>query len=312
MSDFLVEAFDSAIADVESGATPEVDSISKNATIHWGDDADKLVSDETDETSDLTLDDADDEIDDGLDTTTDEVDDATDETVFDFDSVKDKPVKITVNGETFEVPLAELRNGYMRQSDYTRKTQQVAADMDVIQWARTMQNAFRDDPAGSIRYLQEQFGLLDDGADPYEDLDPEIRPIVDELRATKSQLAEMKAWQASQEQAAIQASVQAELAQVQAKYTDFDPKQVLPIAIENGLTMEKAYKLWKVDHQESADQARAAAEAKAEEAATKREQARQAGRKVSKGRSLQASPDDSWKSLDSFEDMFSYELESRK
>ncbi len=311
MSDFLVEAFDTAIADVESGATPEVDSLGNNATIHWGDDAETLVSDETDETLDDDSEVDDDETDDGLDT--DDESDATDETVFDFDSVKDKPVKITVGGETFEVPLAELRNGYMRQSDYTRKTQQVAADMEVIQWARTMQEAFRSDPAGSIRYLQEQFGLVDDGADPYEDLDPEIRPIVDELRATKSQLAEMKAWQASQEQAAIQASVQAELAQVQAKYSDFDPQVVLPIAIENGLTMEKAYKLWKVDHMETAERARAEAEAKAEEAAAKRDKARQAGRKVSKGgTNVAASPDDSWKNLNSFEDMFSHELESRK
>lgn len=33
--------------------------------------------------------------------------------------------EVTVNGETSEVTLTELRNGYQRQSDYTRKTQAV-------------------------------------------------------------------------------------------------------------------------------------------------------------------------------------------
>lgn len=38
----------------------------------------------------------------------------------------DPLVKIKVNGEEIEVPLSELKNGYQRQADYTRKTMEVA------------------------------------------------------------------------------------------------------------------------------------------------------------------------------------------
>lgn len=34
----------------------------------------------------------------------------------------------TANGETFEVPVKELQNGYLRQADYTRKAQEVAQE----------------------------------------------------------------------------------------------------------------------------------------------------------------------------------------
>lgn len=43
------------------------------------------------------------------------------------ETTEDDPlVKIKVNGEEIEVPLSELKNGYQRQADYTRKTMEVA------------------------------------------------------------------------------------------------------------------------------------------------------------------------------------------
>lgn len=40
---------------------------------------------------------------------------------------------ITVDGEEYEVNLSELRNGYQRQSDYTRKTSQLAEERRALQ-----------------------------------------------------------------------------------------------------------------------------------------------------------------------------------
>lgn len=305
MSDDLVTMFDEAAAD--GGGEVTEDSLSKNATVHLGDDNE--VSEET--SDDSEVDDTDEDI--GSEDEADLSENDAPEDVFDFDSIKDKTVSVTVNGETFEVPLSELRNGYMRQADYTRKTQQVAADSQVLQWAREMQEAFRVDPAGSIRYLQEQFGLLEKDADPWADVDPDMKPIVDELKRTQQELAQLRQQTQQVQQSRVDAEVQSELESMRSRYQDFDPMVVLPIAIENGLSMEKAYKLWKADKLEEDLRVAESARQKAEAAAAKRQQARNAGKTIAKGSSkAQAESDDSWKQFDSFEDIFAYEVEKTR
>lgn len=309
--DDLLAAYDAAKAD---GGDEATDSLSRNANVYLGDDDSNDVADSVETDSDDTSGDDDSVIESDEDTTTESVDgveDATD-TTFDFDSIKDNTVSVVVNGETFEVPLSELRNGYMRQSDYTRKTQQIAADAQMVQWAREMQEAFRIDPAGSIRQLQEQFNLLQQD-DPFADIDPEMLPIVEELKRTQQELAAFRYRQEQDSYSKVNAEVQSELESMQSKYSDFDPMQVLPIAIENSLSMEKAYKLWKVDQLESEAVAAAAAKAKAEAAAAKREQTRQVSKKISQGSSKVAGEsDDSWKQFDSFADIFAYEVSKTK
>lgn len=305
MPDDLLDIFDSAMQDGDS--QDSVDELSRNANVHMGDEDSTIFDDdggddsEVDEDLDIDSDDGDAEDDDSG------VDDATDE--FDFDSIKDKPIKVTVNGETFEVPLAELRNGYMRQADYTRKTQQIAADADTLRWARDMQEAFRVDPAGSVRYLQEQLGLVDE-TDPFEELDPEIRPLAAELWRTQQEMAELRARTEQFDQERVNASVRAELESMISKYPDFMPENVLPVALEHGLRMEQAYKLWKADQLVAERETQEQARRKAEQAAEKREKARKATRQVSKGSSRVAGESgDSWKQFDSFEDIFAYEFE---
>lgn len=303
MPDDLLDIFETSL--VEGGDQDTVEVLSRNANVHMGDD-DGFSLDESDDDS---------EVDEDLDIDNDETDvdddgevveDATDE--FDFDSIKDKSVEVTVNGETFKVPLTELRNGYMRQADYTRKTQQVAADADTIRWAREMQEAFRVDPAGSIRYLQEQFGYLDE-PDPLADVDPEMQPIVAELWRTQQQLVELQQKQEQLDQERVNNQVRAELDQMKSRYPDFDPLEVLPIAIDNGLTMETAYKIWKADRVEAESETQRVAREKAEKAAVQREKARRAKSQTTRSKGMVAEVDDSWKKFDSFEDIFAYEFE---
>lgn len=303
-TDDLLAMFEETVSD--STGSEDTGELSSNANIYMGDD-DIEVSDA------VEVSDVDSEIDSIEDTDVDDLAESDDDDapadVFDFDSIKDKTISVTVQGETFEVPLSELRNGYMRQADYTRKTQQVAADAKVVQWAHDLQEAFKNDPQGSIRFLQQQFGVLDsDVDDPYEFLDPEFKPIVNELQQTKQQLAELQRQQQQvSEQRAI-AEAQSELEFMKSKYSDFDPMQVLPIAIDNGLPMDMAYKLWKADQLESQSAAEAAAKAKAEKAAASRDKARQVSKTVAKGSNKAASADDSWKQFDSFEEIFAYEV----
>jgi hypothetical protein len=314
MSD-LGDIFDSVITD--GGELPEVPTLPSNANIYMGDadkseTADSDVSDQED--IDLLDDSVSDETDDeaDLDEALDIEDDATiDE--FDFETVKDKPVSVTVNGETFEVPLAELRNGYMRQSDYTRKTQQLAADSEVVRWAKVLQDGFKTDPHGVIQYLAEQYGVgLTNEPDPWQELvenDPSLSPIVDQVRRQEQELANLRREAQTTAQERETAAVRAELNEVQSKYPDFDPQQVIPVALQNGVRLEQAYKLWKADQLLTAQVDAQSAKQKAEEAAQRREKARSAKAKVSQGSSkTKATPGDAVLKFDSFEDILNHEL----
>ena len=312
MSD-LDSIFDSVVTD--GGDQTEVPVLSQNATIHMGDataadDSGELEFDDVELEDDSVSDETDDETD--VDETLDIDDDATiDE--FDFETVKDKLVPVTVNGETFEVPLAELRNGYMRQSDYTRKTQQLAADGEVVRWAKVLQDGFKTDPQGVIQYLASQYGVaLTNEPDPWQELvetDPSLTPLVERVRQQEQELAELRRIAQTTEQDRETAAVRAELNEVQAKYPDFDPAQVIPVALQNGVRLEQAYKLWKADQLLSAKVEDASAKQKAEEAAARREKARAAKAKVSQGASKsKATPDDKALKFDSFEDILNHEL----
>lgn len=311
MSDDLLQAFDAVIA--EGGGTEQTDTISRNANVYMGDDDPKVEEVQTDieDSDESEVVDADSET--NVDDIVADGDDATEG--FDFDSIKDKPVSVTVNGETFEVPLSEMRNGYMRQADYTRKTQSLSEVATLARWAHDMQEALQTNPVGTLKYLQEALGVKADGEvdDPWGDLDPEVQPIVAELQSTRQELQELRARSDMQEQARSQAEARSELEKMTSKYPDFNPQVVLPIAIQEGLSMEKAYKLWKVDQLEHESVAKKAAREKAEAAAVKRDKAREASVKVSKGGSnVAASADDSWKKFNSFEDIFAYEVEKTR
>ena len=305
---------DDIFASVESeGGDPgDISVIGRNATVHMGDDGEagdifdvdgESVSDETgtDDDDDLDIE-SDDESD----------DDATLED-FDFDSVKDKPVSVTVNGETFEVPLAELRNGYMRQADYTRKTQQIAADGEVVRWAKVLQDGFKNDPQAVIGYLADQYGVKPTNEpDPWQELvenDPSLAPLVQRIQQQDVELANLRTQSQTTAQEREAAAVRAELNDVQTKYSDFDPQQVIPIALQNGVRLEQAYKLWKADQMINSQQETVAAQAKAEAAAARREKAKTAKAKVSQGASKsKATSDDGWRKFDSFEDILNHEL----
>jgi hypothetical protein len=312
MSD-LDTIFDSVVTD--GGDQTEDYVVPRNANVYMGDDeaaADDIGGElDFDEVEDDSVsDETDDETD--VDETLDIEDDATiDE--FDFETVKDKPVKVTVNGETFEVPLAELRNGYMRQSDYTRKTQQIAADGEVVRWAKVLQDGFKTNPQGVIQYLAEQYGVaLTNEPDPWQELvetDPSLTPLVDRVRQQEQELAELRQMAQTTAQDRETAAVRAELNEVQAKYPDFDPQQVIPVALQNGVRLEQAYKLWKADQLLVAQADDQSAKAKAAEAAQRREKARAAKAKVSQGASKsKATPGDAALRFDSFEDILNHEL----
>ena len=77
-----------------------------------------------------------------------EVEEESEEEELDEDEVEEEPevYAVKVDGEELEVSLDELVNGYSRQSDYTRKTQELASQRDEMtqlqqQWASEISQA---------------------------------------------------------------------------------------------------------------------------------------------------------------------------
>ena len=58
---------------------------------------------------------------------------------------------VSVDGESQEVSLQELRDGYQRQADYTRKTQELASERKRLQQAEAIASALENDPEATLK-----------------------------------------------------------------------------------------------------------------------------------------------------------------
>lgn len=77
----------------------------------------------------------------------------------DVDSAQGKYVKVTVDGEELNVPLSEALQGYSRQADYTRKTQETARMRQEAEQALAVQQALQANPGLTMQVLANQAGM---------------------------------------------------------------------------------------------------------------------------------------------------------
>ena len=66
-----------------------------------------------------------------------------------LDEVPEEPgdtYLVKIDGEESEVTLKELQDGYQRQADYTRKTQELSAERDRLRHAESIVSALESDP----------------------------------------------------------------------------------------------------------------------------------------------------------------------
>ena len=66
---------------------------------------------------------------------------------------------VKIDGEERQVTLREHQQGYHRQADYTRKTQDLAAERKRLQQAEAIVSALESDPAGTLTALGDAFGV---------------------------------------------------------------------------------------------------------------------------------------------------------
>lgn len=160
----------------------------------------------------------------------------------DTDQLGEHYVRVRVAGEEQEVPLSEALSGYSRTQDYTRKTQELAEQQKTSQFAITLHQALENNPAATLRLLQEQYGyepdLPNQGASEEADDDLDFDdPVAQRLRDQEARLSHWEAQQAQRE-------LNEALWVLRQRYgDDFDPPAVVSRAAQMGrMDLEGVYK----------------------------------------------------------------------
>ena len=131
-----------------------------------------------------------------------------------------------------QVTLEELESGYLRQSDYTKKTQTLAQQRAEAEQALRLMAALSEDPVGTLQALQTN--LL--GADNEEDLDP----YEQQLREHEERFAQLEHERFEQELMGI-------VSGLENQYADrgFDRDTVLEWAVQHEIpNLEAAFLHW--------------------------------------------------------------------
>lgn len=153
---------------------------------------------------------------------------------------------VKVNGEEREVTLDELRGGYMRQADYTQKTQDLANQRQQLEQWLMVEEAFQQDPAATVRALAQAYGVplnapqpaqqaqqqaveYDEWGDPVGSVQPQQSTdsvLLQEIESLKSQIRSLTTTQAKEQ-------ISREAANLALKYPDVDPEVATRHAVAN-------------------------------------------------------------------------------
>ena len=106
---------------------------------------------------------------------------------------------VPLKGFEKPVPLEQVAEGFMRHSDYTNKTQQLATDRQEIASQQEEFNSMKKwfdainaDPVNGIRQLQRAYNVSPESVSvdgELEEVDPKVASLEAQLNSLKSQLA---------------------------------------------------------------------------------------------------------------------------
>lgn len=147
-------------------------------------------------------------------------------------SVDETPIEALFEYEGQQITLEEARNGYLRQADYTRKTQEIAEQRASLAQAEALAQALERNPEATLQALQQAFGVnMGEPVDSYEDMDPE-----------SARIAKIEAQLEAQADRERQAAIDAELATLQEQYGEFDQNELFSHAIQGNFpSLKSAY-----------------------------------------------------------------------
>jgi hypothetical protein len=200
--------------------------------------------------------------------------------------------RVKVDGEELEVPYSELKRGYSREADYTRKTQALAQQRQEAEYGINLQRALEANPEMTLRILAERHGIafaqqvannMQVEEEP-EYLDPLERQIAEERRAREG--LEQRLAQREEDERLEKAVTGL---RQQFNLNDEDLQEVIGVAYRNGYGIEALpmiYKTMAYDRLSArVAAARAAEEAKQAETSRRTAAKSQAGQVVSNGSS---------------------------
>lgn len=197
--------------------------------------------------------------------------------------------RVKVDGEELEVPYSELKRGYSREADYTRKAQAVAQARQEAEFGLNLQRALEANPEMTLRILAERHGVqfaqqVAQAAQPEEDeyTDPLERAIAEERQARISLEQRLAA---RDEDERLEAAIGG--LRQQFNLSDEDLQEVIGVAYQGGYGIEALpmiYKTMAFDRLAARVQAQQAEKARQEAETTRRTAAKsQAGQVVSNG-----------------------------
>jgi hypothetical protein len=189
---------------------------------------------------------------------------------WDWSEHADQQVAVKVDGQERLVPLRDAVDGYMRQADYTQKTQALSAQQQQLEWAATIAKALENDPAQALAILQQQYGVS-----------PEQQQQEEFLTDEERQIAELRQWREDTEQREAVREVEAEVAQLQQTFGEqaFDPNELLSYAIQGNFpNLSAAFQSMKFNDLWGESQAARDARAQQEQQDAANQQAQEAKR----------------------------------
>ena len=155
---------------------------------------------------------------------------------------------IKVDGVEEQVTLEELQNGYQRHSDYTRKTQEVAAERERLRQAEQIVSALESNPEETLKTLAQSFELELGGqpssSDGYSDWDDED-PTQQKIAALERRLEQSEAKQR-------QEAIERQVSELQETYGEFDSRELMNHALKHKIpNLEAAYTHWRFNEVKS-------------------------------------------------------------
>lgn len=141
--------------------------------------------------------------------------------------------KVTVDGAEHEVTLDELRSGYSRQSDYTRKTQELAEARKRLGAAEALATALDKDPIGTLKALNDAYEVNGNEVDQteWDQMDPQEQRVA----RLEQELNSMRARDA-------RATIDSEFRALESEFGDIDRHEIANYALKNDLTVSQAYR----------------------------------------------------------------------
>ena len=155
------------------------------------------------------------------------------------EEVLEEPVEgaytIKVDGEEHQVSLEELQDGYQRQADYTRKTQELADERRRLQQAEAIVSSLENNPAETLNALGEAFGIVAQPPAPmrntnddwYDDEEPQ------QVDATAMRVSELEQRLAQQDRLARKQQVEKQVEDLKDQYGDFDSTELFQHALRH-------------------------------------------------------------------------------